>query len=73
MRSTLLASALVAALTGTAAANEYASWLEQTELRLGLLCEVLVSSGATQGPANGQACATDLRAGTVSVRAALRR
>ena len=46
---------------------------EHAELRLGLLCEILVRSGATQGAANGQACAADLDADMASVRAKLRR
>ncbi|MBR0661252.1 hypothetical protein [Neoroseomonas oryzicola] len=46
---------------------------ERAEARLGLLCEALVHSGTTKGAANGQACATELEAGMVSVRAALQR
>ena len=47
--------------------------VERTELRLGLLCEVLARSGATHGEANGQACSVDVEAGAISVRTALQR
>lgn len=46
---------------------------EQAQLRLGLLCEALGRSGGSHGAENGRACAADLEAGTVSVRAALQR